>query len=456
MIKQPNVIFIMTDQQRYDTLSVNGNKIIKTPNINELAKQSAIFDQMFVTSPICVPSRASFMTGRYPNTHRCRDLNYPLADDEVNLASIFKKRGYHLSLIGKNHVFSKNQLNMFDYLYLQSHQKSKNVTREELAYDSGIDPCLLDQYPTVTIADHAISYLEKRIDSPFFMWVSFPDPHSPYQVPEPYASLYDPERIPEPKIKPGELMTKPEGLRELQKIQKMDHVSMKSIKKMISIYYGMITLIDESIGRILSKIKELELEKDTIIIFTSDHGDYMGDHGLARKSWNFYDCLLRVPFMISWPGVIPIRRHTDCLVENVDLAPTLLELCNIDKQTGVQGTSLAPVLKGEQQFLKESIYATIGTPAKTKDSVKADTSGGGQPFWNVSALQGMMLRTKEWKLCIYANCEGELYNLSDDPEELNNLYGKTDTRIIESQLKTQLLLTRLRVDDPLPPSSSGF
>jgi arylsulfatase len=456
---RPNVLLIMTDQQRYDTLGVHGNPVIKTPHLDELAGESALFEHFYVTNPVCVPSRASFLTGRYPTAHRARDLKHALGEDEQYLPGLLGEAGYALALSGKNHVLSARQLDRFDDVFSIGHDKAW-IPGQEKAYGSGVDPSPLTNYSTNVVCERAIGFLEsrQRTDEPFFLWVSFPDPHTPYQVPEPFASMYDSDGIPGPTTIPGELEGKPLPQRLIQKAQSMDTVSEREVRQMISIYYGMVSCIDEAVGRLLGRLRELGLEEDTVVIFTSDHGDFMGDHGLARKSWNFYDCLLRVPFMVRWIDHIEPWRVSDTMAENVDLLPTVLDLIGLPIPEGCQGRSMAPLLQGEKSQLREAVFANAGNPGEAPEvsgiEEQSRTSEDFIPFWYIGAVQGSMIRTMDWKLCFYVTGDGELYDLQRDPVELHNLYGQPQVAETERELMRQLMTTRMRAEDPHPSSQA--
>jgi arylsulfatase A-like enzyme len=458
----PNIILIMTDQQRYDTLGTHGNPVISTPNLDAMAAQSAVFESFYVTNTVCVPSRASFLTGRYPTAHRARDLDYPLGTDETHLLDLLKAAGYATFLAGKNHVLPDAELSTIDHVFEAGHEKTP-VPSALSAYSSGTDPTPLERYTTNAVCDRALEFLEAQRDGagPFFGWISFPDPHTPYQVPEPFASMYDPSQVPMPKTVPGELDTKPLGQALIREFQGMDHASEREIRQMIATYYGMVTCIDQAVGRILEKVEDLGIHDDTIIVYTSDHGDYMGDHGLARKSWHFYDSLIHVPFILRWPGRIQPQRIQATMAENVDLLPTLLELVGIPAPAGCQGVSAVPVLDGRAQTLKDSVFACAGNPgqeatAKSVDEWREANDTTSPVLWSIGAVQGCMIRTVKWKLSCYVDGQAELYDLENDPDELHNLYDRPEAASAQTRLLKQLLTAQMRAQDPRPPASQPF
>lgn len=454
--KQPNVLFIMTDQQRWDTLSCNGNNAVSTPHLDRIAEEGAAFDHFYVNNPICVPSRCSFLTGRYPNAHKSRDLEYGLDDREIQLFQIFQNAGYRTGLLGKNHALSQQALSNFDAVVLKRHQKT-DMPQTGKPYESFIDPIPAEHYLTRVIGLEAHTFIEasQRDNKPFCLWVSFPDPHTPFQVPEPYASKASKALIDMP-IDRKLNQSKPESQKILHDIQGLEQASEEDIIKLRAIYYGMVMFIDEIVGEILGKIQELDLDEDTIIIFTSDHGEYIGDHGLVRKSCHFYDCLLRVPFMMRWKNRIKPQRISNTMAESIDLLPTLLDLIGIDQPESVQGVSMEPVLMGRQAVHKEAVYAEVGNPKENKlskwqqrESIKPLS----EAIWKSTVVQGTMIRTMDWKLCLYGNGEGELYDLKQDPNEINNVYNHAD--YMEKELEMAKLLARSMMKNQDPNSSCG-
>ncbi len=456
MDKLSNVLFIMTDQQRWDTLSCHGNQAVSTPHLDRLAEEGADFDHFYVNNPICVPSRCSFLTGRYPNAHRSRDLEYGLDDGESHLFQMFQDAGYATGLIGKNHALSQKALQRFDVVSLKRHHKT-DIPGSGKRYESFIDPVPTEQYMTNVIGDEAQAFIEAAHSEnrPFCLWVSFPDPHTPFQVPEPYATKADRTRIPVP-IEPILDSSKPQGQRLLYHLQGLEHASEEEITQLRSIYYGMVMCIDEAIGGIMGTIQALNLDEDTIIIFTSDHGEYLGDHGLVRKSCNFYDCLLRVPFLIRWKNRVLPQKIATTMAESVDLLPTLMELVGFEPFEGIQGKSMVPVLTGLREKHKGAVFAEVGSPGENRlEELKqeAPSKQSSEAIWQASVVQGSMIRTMDWKLCLYGNGEGELYDMQQDPGETNNKFGLV--KYMEQELEMTMQLARTLMRDQDPKKSNG-
>lgn len=457
--RRPNIVLIMTDQQRRDTLGCYGADLAPTPALDRLAGEGAVFDHFYVNNPVCVPSRCSFLTGRYPGAHRSRDLRVSLDPQEAHLFGVLQDAGYRTGLCGKNHALGKGALARFDLVYERGHAKTRLPVHS--VYGSAADPMPLEAYPTRLVCEAGTRFLADAAAgaAPFCLWLSFPDPHTPFQVPEPYASLVDRRRIPAP-VEPVLGPTKPLSQRLVCELQGLREAGEGDIRQLRAIYHGMVALLDEAVGDILQALDRLGLAEETIVVFTSDHGEYLGDHGMVRKSWHFYDCLLRVPFLIRWPGRLAPRRVADTLAESVDLLPTLLDLVGLPAPPAVQGRSLRPLLDGETATHKDVVYAEAGNPGESPGvrSVAEWRSRPEQagPLWSIGAVQGCMVRTREWKLCQYVDGEGELYDLQADPHETANRFGEPSHAAAQLALGQLLAATMLRAQDPRPSGGDRF
>ncbi|MFS0726658.1 sulfatase [Paenibacillus sp. 1P07SE] len=457
----PHLLFIMTDQQRKDSLGCYGGTSAATPHLDRLASSSAAFDHFYVNNPVCVPSRCSFLTGRYPSAHRSRDLERPLDPGEPHLFRLLQEAGYRLALAGKNHALPKEELALFDHRLERGHRKA-SVPSATGVYGSGRDPGSLEQYSTVQLCEDAKAYMRQAAaeqpEQPFCLWLSIPDPHTPIQVPEPYDTIVNRQQLP-PRVEPMLDKSKPNSQQLLQRLQGVAAAEPALIDEYRAIYYGMVALIDEQVGSVLDELEQLGLSEQTIIVYTSDHGEYLGDHGMVRKSWNFYDCLMNVPFMLQWKGKLKPARITDTMAESVDLLPTLLELIGLLPPEGVQGRSFAALLRGETDVHKDKVYAEAGhpgqlPPASTIEEWQTLEKPG--PYWMISAMQGCMVRTLDWKLCRYANGESELYDLAADPGETVNLYAEPSARSAKLTMLELMTDTLMAVQDPRYSSARPF
>jgi arylsulfatase A-like enzyme len=469
---RPNVLFIMTDQQRWDCVGANGNALIKTPNMDRLAARGANFTQTFVASPVCVPSRISFFTGRYAHSHRNR-VNYtPLDRNEVLVQARLKAAGYQTASVGKLHYYpptvAEAERTGFDIVELhdgvpftdlwsdyvkwrQMNDPQKDLTNYR-ALAKEIEPgknpfraAIGTEYTdTAWTGQRARHWLEELAKSgkPFFLNVSFWKPHSPYEIGPPYDSMYDNANIPLPeKFTDGDLQKLPEPL---QKIvlrgdfgsRKMDRQKLKWIYRS---YYGAISHVDHEIGLLLDALESTGQAKNTLIVFTSDHGDQLMEHGIMGKNC-FFESAVRVPFFISLPGKIQLAKH-DEMIETVDFLPTLFELIGLPEPKEFQGRSFAPLIDGSGRgyaphdaVFSENVIPEVISGGKLDLSFEK-----GKGVDGVKHPDAKMVRTARWKYCYYPEDGAELYDLKADPKEENNLAGRAETQKVEAELRTRIL-----------------
>ncbi|HHV58711.1 MAG TPA: sulfatase-like hydrolase/transferase [Clostridiaceae bacterium] len=498
MLKHPNIIIIQTDQLSACSLGLYGNPVVKTPSLEKLAESGVLFKYAFCNYPACVPSRASMLTGRYAHTIRSHANFIHLHPDERTIVHVLKDNGYQTALIGKNHAFTDGGDHAFfpgvhgrediktDALHTafdhvqeafhghrvegwehdpevkQAHEWAiKHCWKAPLAY--GTNPYSYKKCGSYLLGEATIDYLRHRRDKdkPFFLWLSYPDPHTPYQAPEPYASMYNPDTIPLPPK--DTLENKPERQKVAHLMDAMDMADDDLIKKIRAIHYGMTNAVDDSIGRVLKELEAQNLKESTIIVFTSDHGDSMGAHGLIQKHNAFYDTITQVPLIISWPSHIE-PQVTDELAELVDIVPTLLDLAGLQSPFGVQGRSLKQFLEKDSRYTpKEFVVVESGEhgePMKVSDITVRPENPFDERYFVWCAYRdawygkGKSIRTHQWKLNVYDNGDVELYNLLTDPDELINLgYNKEYAEIIH-ELEGKLLRWSIDNEDRIPDNTT--
>ena len=326
-MERPNIILIMTDQQKRDSLSVYGNPVCCTPNLERLASEGVIFDDAFTPYPVCVPSRVMTFTGRYSHVNRSRANSVLMHPGQDHLLKLLSEAGYETALSGKNHCFQPDDLNLFDYLWECGHggpakPPDENAKRaKQFITDSQINkrcwgtvtnPNPPESLSTALTVSHAIDFLDSRpTDRPFFLWCSIADPHTPLQTSEPYASLYDPADVPVPDQRDDEMATKPTAQKLDHKALCGDNVSEDDIRRVTAMYYGMNTYIDHEVGRLLDRVDVLGLHDETLIIYVSDHGESLGENGLYLHGAPYFmapSTQTQVPSRASWascPGLQP-------------------------------------------------------------------------------------------------------------------------------------------------------
>ena len=483
-IVRPNILFIMTDQHRWDCLGANGNKIIKTPNLDRFAARSANFTHAFVQAPVCVPSRASFFTGRYPHSHKNR-VNYtPLDRHEILMQARLQEAGYRTASVGKLHLYPptveeakrsgfdivelhdavsfldqfsdyvkwRNERDPMKQIYYRRY--AKNIELGKNPFRSAIQEQFTD---TAWVGSRTRHYIRELSSSnkPFFLFSSFWKPHSPYEVPAPFDSMYDDVEIPLPKATSLEDIEKlPLPLQKLILRGRNPRYAMdrERLQWIYRSYYGSISHIDKEIGLILKTLEETGTAKNTIIAFSSDHGDQLLKHGLVGKNC-FFEESVRVPFIIGNPGRIQAGVHEQ-LVESIDLLPTLFELAGLPEPKENQGRSLAPLIAdlGRPYVPKEAVFSENIIP-------EVITRGWDFYFEKGQGVKGIrhpdskMVRTHRWKYNYYPDGYAELYDLEKDPDEYQNLASNSQYDEVEERMKDYLLhwLTTADAPDQIAP-----
>lgn len=487
MSQRPNILLITADQLRRDALGCYENRAIKTPNIDSLGGSGVIFDNNYCQNPYCMPSRWSIFTGRYPRSHGVRGNGVSFRPDELTLPLLMREQGYRTGAFGKMHLtpqlvanyedenwpkdafgFQRRHLTndskrgeyledlkqtdqkWYDYVRRQGEEK----VREDLASaaerifdlapqikENEIPPEL---HQSSWIADKFIDFLDSEGKAPFFAWVSFVDPHHPFDPPEPYASMYDPERIPLPVRRDGEMEDKPRHFLKMLRgyspgNEKYDFPSItdRGWQTVKAKYYGMVSIIDYNLGRILEALRSKGMEDNTIVVFTSDHGELLGDHQLLFKGPFHYDCLIRVPLVFRWGNRICGGTRVSGITQHVDLLPTLLGLAGIPLPRGVQGRSLLPLLEGD---------AGLGYDHAL---IEDDNHAWGM---NIKTL-----RSHRWRFTWYASHRfGELYDLENDPDEFVNLWNESEHREVRNELQAALLDRLIETEDRKLPRESKY
>jgi arylsulfatase A-like enzyme len=528
MDRQPNFILIITDQHRADHIGCYGNQVVRTPNIDSLAAAGTRFDRFYVATPICMPNRATLMTGRMPSLHGARQNGIPLSLTATTFVDILRAAGYQTALIGKCHLQSisanrptigmpevdpnltlppahlreadKTLTKHFRYdqelpstwerepefepilpyygfehvdlaighgdkavghyaRWLQQRHADPDSLRgpnNQLPGNSYIAPQAWrtripeELYPTAYVAERTMKYLENyaRTDrsKPFFIQCSFPDPHHPFTPPGRYWDMYDPAAISlPPSFHSGERPIPP----HLQKLyderaqdksnkdgQRTFAVTEREVREAIALTYGMITMVDDAVGSILGWLKMLRLDQDTVVLFTSDHGDFMGDHRLLLKGALHYRGLVRVPFL--WRGP---NREAEGLVNSdlcgtLDIAKTILSRAGLQGHNGMQGVSLLPGVHG-------------GRTGHDSLVIEEHQRRGYMGFAN--NFRARSLITQDYRFTLYEGVKwGEIYDLKNDPDEMINLWDDPQARSRRHELTEQLARRMMDLADSSP------
>lgn len=470
----PNILWICTDQQRFDTIAALGNLHIRTPHLDQLTAEGVAFTQAYAQSPVCTPSRAAMLTGRYPRTTRCRQNGQQIPADERLLPRILADHGYVCGLAGKLHLSScaggrvEERIDDGYHVFHWSHHPQPDwpenaytqwLTKHGQTWDelyAGEETRFIKRgvpaefHQTTWCGEMTCDFLRERAkeETPWLFSVNFFAPHHPFDPPGEYLDRYDPSEMPLPKFRGGELDNKPE-------FQKLDHVwahnspgsyptgemTDDEARQVVAANYAMIEHIDDQVGRMLETLDETGQRENTIVIFMSDHGEMLGDHGLLLKGPHFYDEAVRVPLILRWPGHFQDGLLADGLVELVDLAPTLLESAELPAEPRMQGRSFHSILTGRADA------------SQFRDSVYSEYLNS----WTHPDAYATMLRTPKEKIVVYHGSEpGELYDLVKDPNEFDNLWDKPEERERKLRLMKTLCDRLAFTADPDPPRLGPF
>ncbi|MFC4673084.1 sulfatase family protein [Dysgonomonas termitidis] len=473
---KPNIVVIMTDQQRADLCGREGFPLDVTPFVDRLAKEGVWFDKAYTVAPASSPARCSMLTGRFPSaTHVRTNHNVPDIYFDKDLAGVLKENGYKTALVGKNHSYLKpSDLSFWsEYGHWGKNKKitpgDKETARflNQEAKGQWLEPSpipLEEQLPT-KIVDETLTWIESQKDNPFFVWVSFPEPHNPYQVCEPYYSMFSPDKLPLLKTSRKDLEKKGEKYRILAQLEDESCPNLeKDLPRIRANYIGMIRLIDDQVKRLIESLKASGQFENTVFVILSDHGDYWGEYGLIRKGAGLSESLSRIPMV--WAGY-QIKRQIAPMVGHVsiaDLFPTFCSVIGAQIPAGVQGRSLWPMLTGKT-YPKEEFSSIVvqqgfgGANVPLDSSLTFEQEGALTPgkiahfdelnTWTQSGTS-RMIRKGDWKLVMDNYGKGELYNLKKDPSEIHNLFGDKKYSIVQTELLAGLVTWELRLQDPLP------
>jgi uncharacterized sulfatase len=502
MSERPNILLITSDQQHWDTLGVT-NARIRTPALDRLAAEGVRFERSYCSNPVCTPSRASIITGLYPAWHGGWSIGVKTPEDQPFVGDHFSQALYATTLVGKAHfqplrsrpgsesIESQPLMREIDWWRKfhgpfygfehieiarmhadESHAgQHYGVWMEERGLKNWRD--YFDPWPeskekrvrrhswdlpeefhyTTWTAERTIANLERhaREGRPFFLWSSFHDPHPPYLVSEPWASMYDPADVPYPKITPGEFDAMPPHFAKTQ--QPNPDFSMyretygphgfhshlvdePRMRRNIAVYYGMISFMDRGIGRILDALDRLGIASNTLVVFTTDHGHYLGQHGLVAKGAFHYEDLVKTPMLARWPGQIPAGRVSAALQSQVDYAPTFLAAAGLPVPGLMQGVSQLDVWRGKS--------------ASARDHVIVE---------NRHEPTKVHLRTyidERYKVTVYRDADaGELFDLAGDPGETRSLWSSGAHAELKSRLLHRFLQAELKREPTRMPRVWG-
>ena len=485
-----NILFLWTDQQRPDTIGAYGNPLIRTPHLDRLASAGTLFEQAYCAQPVCSPSRGSVLTGVYPHTHGVTSNSMTLPMEATTIAERLRPRGYACGYVGKWHLgrehcaqrgfddfWSSTENYGFGYKPGDpdpkglSHYEQSLVTRGLLTADSNGKFHPIGRPAAAALPEEAgkpafqaaecVRFLETFQDRPFLLMCNFLDPHGPNN--SPFDAMYDPDTIPLPESWYGEFEeTVPlryrmrrrhtEGLEARWPKWMPNNRSgneARDWRELAARYWGQVSLVDKYVGQILTRLDELGLAGDTIVVYSTDHADMMGEHRLLNKGVN-YEGAARVPLLIRAPGLSPRRSVTP--VSQVSILPTLLDLLGHPIPEGVHGETLVPLMTTGDSAPDE---AEVVIEWNGYDSYPIEFSrpgpltGDDETDRLLRAVDARTIRLGRWKLTVHVSGEHELYDLQDDPGETHNAFPDPAARSVVRDLSQRLLAWQRETDDPL-------
>jgi len=443
-VAKPNLLFLWTDEQRADTMAAYGNRTIHTPHLNRLAAESVVFEKAYVTQPVCTPSRSSVMTGLWPHQNGCTKNNIPLPEETACFPELVNDPDYRTAYMGKWHlgdeIFAQHGFEEWAAIedgyaryYRAGRERNRRSDYHHFLVEKGYRPDSkgrfsrnfaarrpLEHCKPKFLEGRACEFLRRHREEPFMLYVNFLEPHMPFFGP--LDGEHDPAKVTLPANfddpleanEPLRYRVKREGC-----IEKYGG-SEEAMRALIGRYWGLVTQVDRSVGAILRTLEELGLKKNTIVVFSSDHGDMMGSHRLVEKSV-MYEESVRVPWLVRAPGMK--KRFVRQPVSQIDMAPTLLDLMGRPAEKTLPGQSLVPLMRGGT-VAREDVFIewhpnsgalkvkSGGTKLATKEELKRVENESSRA----------VITPDGWKLVLSDVEKCQLFNLREDPGERTNLY----------------------------------
>ena len=433
-MNKPNILYIMSDQHRLDCMAHTGHPLLKTPNFDRLANEGAHFSNAYTPLPMCVPVRCSLLTGQWPSQHGVvhnfdGECFKPLDPQGPSVPRAITGAGYHSYHCGRWHVSKDHTPHDFgfqeytpDWRYAKwrQHQGIKKGPFPNGGFGDPDIHATPEQSSLAWHADRVMDFIDKNQDEDdaFFIRWHMVEPHLPSRPPEPYASMYKPEDIEPWSGWPDDLQGKPYMQKQMRVGRGTDTVTWDTWARTVGLYLGDIAHLDFQIGRVLDKLDELGIADNTLVMYTSDHGDMCGSHGMIDKHCVMYDDVVRVPLMMRWPGQIPAGKTCDAFVSNaVDAPATWCAAAGIEAPDYCSGINLIDAINNGSG--RQDIFSTYH----------------GNQFGNYSQR---MVRDNRWKYVWNVGDLDELYDIETDPGELNNLIKEASAADELQRLRNRL------------------
>ena len=458
--RRPNVVLLYTDQQRWDALGCAGNDLIHTPNLDALAAEGAVFTHTYCNSPVCMPSRQSMLSGQYPSSVGCTCNGVEMPEDVLTVQDVLGRAGYHTANIGKLHFLNhsdrdhrevhpaygfdelliSDEPGCYDDAYIKwvAEKAPDEVENCRCTSPPAVKRDRIEKHPRAThqpyvfegpedlthtafVAEETARYIRERAGhGPFFVIGGFYAPHAPLNPPQKFVDMYDPAELPPPAKKEGE------GPFDL---------TTEEWQRVKAFYYALVSHIDDQVGRVVEALEETGQWDDTIIVFTSDHGENLGDHGLIAKGMPAYDSCARVPLIVSYPNGFDGVGSREELIEGVDIVPTLLDYCGLQIPPIMQGRSFRPLLEGRDYEARTSAFIEHKFPFQAAQK---------------------SIRTDRYKYYVDARDNELLFDLKADPNEQEDVSANAEYAEAIQRCRHELLRRWFDVQQEYPLRTADY
>lgn len=474
---KPNLLFLWTDEQRADTIDVYGNRRIQSPNLSKLAAESVVFRNAYVSQPVCTPSRATVMTGLWPHQSGCMQNNVALGEHIATLPEIIRDPDYRTGYFGKWHlgdeVFAQHgfeEWRSIEDTYWEFYRDGRDADRKSTYcewlkaigykpdtprgdFSRGLAARLpIEHGKPKYLERETCDFLRRHRKDPFVLYVNFLEPHMPFTGPlndlhkledvELPSNFDDPIGDDEPETYRARVRKYVDGLYA----KEFDLTKESEWRRLTAHYWGLVSQVDRSVGVVLNTLEELGLADETIVVFTSDHGDMMGSHRLVEKSIMYQEAL-RVPWLMRVPWLLRRQHIVEGHASHIDLVPTLLELLGVESNVTLPGRSLVSAMKDESP-LSAPVFVQWNAPEAMRvghnpAGVQRDPSRAEGPSTRA------VITRDGWKLCLNDRDRNQLFHLAEDPGETANLFYRPEHRAVVTRLAGLICAWQEIVNDPV-------
>lgn len=446
---RPNIVCFVGEGLRWDEFSSAGNRILHTPNMDRIGREGCTFHNAFVVNALCLPSRATMLTGMYSHTTGAvSNIQGKIAPGIPLVSDLLQKAGYETAFLGKSHIEGALMDHYWDYYFGFVGQADyyRPVITEGIKGKYGKPTLYAGQYVDTLLTDRAVKWLQQKRDKPFVLFLWFYAPHAPFYRPKDMVNDFNGVPIPVPPTFNEDskgYAGKPRAVADAD--NKIGYTEVfsddpRSLEELVKDHYAGVEDNDRNVGAVWQELERQNLTGDTAILLSSDHGFFLGEHHFYDKRL-MYEPSIRIPMMLRFPGQVKARTTSDEMVLNLDMAPTLLEIAGVGVPAEMQGKSFLPLAEGKNvEWRKDWLYEYYEYPG----------------FENVRPCRGV--RTERYKLIHFfiEPEEWELYDLKADPDEMNNLYGKPEYAELTAHLKQRIEELRAETHDTFEYKPTGM